>query len=122
MFRSENKSEQLVAVFLVVVGILMRLVPHPYNFTPVTAIALFAGAALSTRIAFTLPLIIMIISDLIIGPHPLFWLTWGCFSLVTCLGWAFSKSATVAKICLATLSGSVIFFVVTNLEIGRAHV
>ena len=70
--RSETDGENFLGIALVIAGVLMRLAPHPANFTPLAAIALFSGVVLAPRIALFLPPIIMIASDLIIGPHALY--------------------------------------------------
>ena len=42
-----------------------RFIPHPPNFTALGAIALFGGAFLKDKkLAFSIPIIIMILSDL----------------------------------------------------------
>jgi len=55
----------------IIFGIFCWLIPHLPNVTPVAAIALFGGTYLDKRAALVVPLIIMIISDLVIGLHPL---------------------------------------------------
>jgi len=54
------------SVLGIVVGLaLMRLVPHPDNFTPIIAAALFGGAYFDRRLfAFIVPLAAMLASDL----------------------------------------------------------
>ena len=37
----------MLAISLILVGILLRFIPHTANFTPVAAIALFAGVYLN---------------------------------------------------------------------------
>ena len=117
MLRSENKWEELLGICLVVIGILLRIAPHPGNFTPVVAIALFSGVVLAPRIALVVPLIVMIASDLIIGPHALYPLTWGSFFLVSLLGAAIRKNAKGGRIFIGTLGGSLLFYLVTNLGV-----
>ena len=116
-FRSRNGSERRLALALVALGVLFRLLPHPGNFTPTASIALFAGVALEAPLAFTVPLLVMIASDLVIGPHPLFWLVWPSFMLVTWLGQSVRGRDGVLPVALATLGGSVLFFVVSNLGV-----
>ena len=53
--------------FLVVAAVAMRLLPHAWNMVPLAAFALFAGANHSPRIAWLLPLVALLISDLFIG-------------------------------------------------------
>ena len=116
-FNSENRLQEFLGIALVLVGAILRLLPHPENFTPVTAIALFSGVVLSPSIALTVPLLVMIATDMIIGPHPLFLLTWGSFFAVSLIGVAIKKNIRVGRIFLGTLSGSLLFFIVTNLGV-----
>ena len=59
----------MIVYFLILVGFLMRLIPHAPNFVPVVAISVFACAYLNKRIAVWIPLAIMALSDLLIGMH-----------------------------------------------------
>lgn len=115
--RSENSREQIAGILLIIVGVALRLLPHAENFTPVTAIALFSGVVLSPAIALTVPLIVMIISDLIIGPHDLFLLTWGSFFLITLLGVSIRRNPKWNRIFFGALGGSVFYFIATNLGV-----
>ena len=115
--KTENSFEHKAAILFVVLGVALRLLPHPENFTPVTAIALFSGVTLSPLLALTVPLIIMIASDLFIGAHSLYLLTWGSFLVVTLLGFWIRKSAVPSKIFFGTLAGSLFFFITTNLGV-----
>ena len=58
-----------IAIIFVLIGISLRLLPHPPNFTPIFAIALFGGVYLSRKTALSLPLIIMLVSDIFIGTY-----------------------------------------------------
>lgn len=107
----------LLALALIVIGVILRIVPHTANFAPVGAIALFAGAILAWRIALWLPLGIMVISDLVIGLHPLIGFTWGAFALITLLGGALKKSSNWLRVPLGALASSLIFFVISNLGV-----
>jgi hypothetical protein len=52
---------------LILLAVVGRLIPHPDNFTPIMAVALFAGATLSPRIAYVVPLAALVVSDLLLG-------------------------------------------------------
>ncbi len=92
-----------------------RLVPHPPNFTPIAALALFGGACFSDRrAAFLVPLGAMFLSDLAIGWHRGWPWVYGSFSLIVCLGLWLRGRQTFGRIAAATLSSSVLFFVITN--------
>lgn len=103
-----------LVVGLILVGIVSRLVPHPWNATPLTAIALFGGTYLSKRFAILLPLAIVAVSDLFLGWHSTIPFTWGAFAVTGWLAWWIRVRPSAARIVAGSLLGSVIFFIVTN--------
>ena len=115
--RSESGFDQSLALGLIIFGVLFRLFPHPDNFTPTMAIAFFSGVTLPPSLAFTVPLLVMMASDLMIGLHPLFWLVWGSFAAAVWIGLWVRKEASIIRVAAGALSGSVLFFVVTNLGV-----
>ncbi len=117
MLRSENRREEIAALWLVLAGVLLRVLPHPDNFTPLAAIALFGGVTLRPRLSLTVPLAAMIASDLIIGPHSLFAVTWGCFFLTSLAGVWVRRDPKPSKIAALALGNSVFYFVVTNFAV-----
>lgn len=87
----------------------------PYNFTPVAAIALFGGAMLSNRaLGLIAPLVIMFISDLIIGLHPFMYAVYGSLILIVLIGQAIRSNPTMLKAFGGALAGSVLFYLITN--------
>lgn len=59
-------------VGLVLAVAAMRFIPHPTNFTPLIAVALFAGAKSPSRwMAYVLPVAALWLGDLFIGTHHL---------------------------------------------------
>lgn len=94
-----------------------RLMPHPPNFTPIAAIALFGGAHFaSKRAAFSVPLVAMFLSDLALGfgLHPLVPFVYGSFALTVCLGLLIRHRRSLRTISGSALTGSVLFFIITN--------
>lgn len=114
MFRSQTRTENLIALALIGLGVFFRVIPHPDNFTPTAAIALFSGVVLPAALAFTVPLLIMMASDLFIGLHPLFWLVWVSFALVGLIGSRIREKEGVLPVGLAVLGSSLLFFIVSN--------
>ena len=114
---SQNVSETWLALALISLGVLCRVLPHPDNVTPTTALALFAGVTLSPALAFTVPLLVMMASDLFIGFHPLFWLIWPTFALVTWIGHSIREGEGVLPLALASFGSSVLFFAVSNMGV-----
>lgn len=103
---------------LIILVALSRLVPHPWNVTPMGALALFSGAYMSRRIAWFIPVIALLISDLIIGLYnPI------TMAFVYC---AFAFSAVIGRVMLyqrrsvnrtgiTVLIGALSFFLISNL-------
>lgn len=119
-------SQILIPRFLVLAGMIFiaafsRLIPHPPNFTAVAAIALFGGAYFSSRyIAFLLPLIALFITDLVIGFHNTMWAVYLAFTLVVLMGMGLKNKKKIGNIFLASVSASVLFFIVSNFAVWLA--
>src|SRR5579863_7472604 len=64
----ENNVRPL-GLSLTVLGALLRLAPHPPNFTPVGGVSLYAGARLRGWQAFALPLLLMAVTDPLRGGY-----------------------------------------------------
>ena len=57
---------------MIVAAAAFRLLPHPPNFSPIAALALFGGAQFADRrAAFLVPLTAMFLGDLMLGLHAL---------------------------------------------------
>ncbi|ADV62982.1 hypothetical protein Isop_2406 [Isosphaera pallida ATCC 43644] len=104
-----------VLVSFIAVAVLARLIPHPPNVTPIGAIALFGGATFADRrLALTLPLASLLISDLFLGFHILIPVVYGSFAVNVLLGRWLRSRRSIVNTGIATLAGSIQFFVVTN--------
>ncbi|KJJ85689.1 conserved hypothetical protein, membrane [Candidatus Omnitrophus magneticus] len=104
----------MTAYILILIGIMARIIPHVPNYAPITAIALFSGAYLNKKYAYFIPLVIMIISDLIIGLHDMILFTWGAFCLTILIGIWLKEQKGIKNILLSSIMASLLFFVVTN--------
>lgn len=111
---SSHTTNLLIAGTLIVLAILGRLVPHPDNFTPLAAVALLGGAVLPARWALVLPAAAVIISDLIIGLHPLIAFTWGSFIAIALFSHFYLKKITVMGVATASVGASALFYLVSN--------
>jgi hypothetical protein len=109
-----------IAVGLIALGIVARLVPHPWNATPVMAIALFAGTYLSKRWAIILPLVIVASTDLLLGWHATVPFTWGAFALTGMLAWWVRARPGPWRILGGAATGSTLFFLLTNFGVWLA--
>lgn len=103
---------------MIAIAAASRLIPHPPNFTPIAALALFGGAYLpGRRAAFLVPLAGLFVSDLALGLHGLLPVVYGAFALIVCLGFWLRSRRTVFSIAAATLASSVLFFALSNLGV-----
>jgi len=110
-----NLTRLTVIVVMVSFAALTRFIPHPLNFSPIGAMALFGGACLADRrLALLLPLATLFLSDLFLGLHVLMPVVYGSFALNVLLGRWVRSRRTFITTALVTLAGSVQFFVVTN--------
>jgi hypothetical protein len=93
----------------------LRLVPHPPNFSPIDAMALFSGAYLGRRgIAFVAPLAALLLSDLVLGFYHGMATVYATVALIVLIGWWLSSKRTPLRIGAAAVASSVVFFVITN--------
>jgi hypothetical protein len=107
---------RIVALLSAIAGAAaFRLVPHPPNFTPIGAMALFSGAYLGRRgLALLAPLAAMTLSDAVIGFYSGFWMTYLAVALIVVLGSLALSRVSVLRVGVAAIASSVLFFLVSN--------
>lgn len=116
MLNQSQKSSNIALLFVVILcAVLLRLVPHPPNFAPVGAIALFGGAHFRNRFsAFAVPLVVLFLSDLFIGFHRTMPFVYVGFSIIVLMGMLLRNRRSVLAVCCLSLATSLVFFVVSN--------
>lgn len=123
-----NKRLLTISLFILAAA-LSRIIPHAPNFTPMGAMALFAGAYVANRmLAVMFSLVALFLSDMLLqvtlgtgfygsGMIPVY----ACTALICLLG-SFLQNRTKAHwIAGASLAGSVVFFLITNLVWVYTH-
>ena len=111
-----NHSRILALLFVILVAAALRLVPHPPNFTPIGAMALFSGAYLGRRgaIAFAAPLGALFLSDLVLGFYRGMPTVYFSMALVVIIGWLSLRRVSPIRVGAAAIAGSLLFFSITN--------
>ncbi len=116
----------LTLAVLIFIAALSRLLPHPPNFSPIEAVALFGGAYFVKRHwALLVPLVAMFLSDMVLGVlnGGIYWgyfasagylLVYACIALSTLLGFGLRGKVGASGVLSYSLAGSLLFFVVTN--------
>jgi hypothetical protein len=93
----------------------LRLIPHPPNFSPIDAMALFSGAYLARRwVAFVAPLAALLLSDVVLGFYHGMATVYATVALIVMIGWWVSSRRSAVRIGAAAVASSVLFFVITN--------
>lgn len=111
---SNNIQKIIFFLAIIIVGVLLRLVPHLPNFTPIGAMALFGGMYMDKKFAFTLPLLALFLSDLFLGFHSTMPFVYVSFLLSGLIGLWIKKNRTGRRMVFGILSSSVLFFIITN--------
>jgi hypothetical protein len=121
-----NKLAILTGIILT--AALTRLLPHPMNFSPIAAMALFGGAYFGKRsTALLIPLASLWFSDLVLNNTiyasfykeftwitPSFYWSYGVFALLALAGTAFLQKPTTSRVLGSSLIASLVFFFVSN--------
>ena len=106
--------KHIMTVFtLVLIAGLSRLIPHPWNFTAVGAMALFAGTRMPNKaMAFLAPFLTLLWTDAVLGFHETAVYVYAAVALITIIG--FFTEGKKSAIVMGSVAGSILFFAITN--------
>ncbi len=105
----------VVVLSMILMAAVLRIAPHPWNFTPVGAMALFSGALVrDRRLAFLFPLLALLAGDLFVGFHKLMPVVYASYLVNVAIGLSLRDRRTAPRVAALTLAGAVQFFIVTN--------
>ncbi len=103
---------------IVLASAALRILPHPINFAPIGALALFGGAYFSSkRAAVVVPLLSLLAGDCFVGFHRLLLYVYASFLVSVLIGFWLRRKKSVPRIGAATLAGAIQFFLVTNFAV-----
>src|SRR6267143_1959549 len=110
----------ILAAVMIILAAVLRIVPHPWNFTPIDATALFSGAMFrDRRVAFLFPLIALFAGDLFVGFHRLIPVVYASFLLSVCIGTGLANRRGILRVGGAVFLGALQFFLVTNFAVWQ---
>ena len=117
----ENHTRRPLATGLTVLGAVARLLPHAPNFTPVGSLSLFGGARLRGWQAFLLPLVLMVVTDPLVGGYSSAtpWV-YASFLISVWLGRYLRGSENAFRIGAVCVVASAQFFALTNFGVWLA--
>jgi hypothetical protein len=113
----------MIAAGLILAAAFSRLIPHPYNFSPIAGMALLGGATMGKKAwAFILPIGALFLSDIcfhLFTGSPGFYgwgqlVNYGAFALIVVLGMIALRKINVKSVVLTSLTASVLFFILSN--------
>ncbi len=109
-----TRYQYLIAFAMILAASLSRLLPHPPNFAPIAALALFGGTYFDKKFATIVPLAAMLVSDYFIGFHSMMVWVYGSFFAISFIGIWLHHHKSTRNVVGGTLAGSILFFVMTN--------
>jgi hypothetical protein len=121
---NNRKNTILIGLLMILAAAFLRVILYSYNiyFSPVIAMALFAGAVVKEKkFAFALPLLAMFVSDLLFEVLSIdagFWgwsqlVNYGALILITLLGFTLKKTSAL-NVASYSIFSTLIFFLISN--------
>ena len=126
MKNSTSNSNFWLTTALIVAVVILRIITNQlnlFNFTPIIAVSLFAGAKFKdNKVAFLLPMFLLFITDATLAYlnnfdvfHSTFLFTYGSIFLIILLGKLLGKEEfNIVKTTGFSLLSSLLFFIITN--------
>jgi hypothetical protein len=111
-------AKKKIVIAMVGLGAAARLVPHPWNFTPITAIGLYAGTkSTHLRTGMVAVVLALLLSDAFLGFYSGMWYVYAA-SLVPVLIGRFVRQRTGWRpMAASALCSGLSFFLTTNFAV-----
>jgi hypothetical protein len=114
-----KRTKIVLVVAVVALAAASRLVKHPFNFTPIAAMGIFAGCYFGKKWGFLIPLAAMAVSDYFIGFYDWQIMASVYFGIAAAygIGWLLKKRRKWYDIAAASIASSILFFIITNFSV-----
>lgn len=115
------KTKIIISVLLVIFGVAMRVLPHAWNFTPIVAIVLFAGVYFGRNYVAPILIVMMLLSDFIIGFYstPVMLSVYGSFLLIGGISLVLNKYKSITTVVAGSIVSSTLFYLITNFAVWK---
>lgn len=114
----KHKNSILLFAILLVLAVLSRLISHYWNFTVLGGAFLLAGAYFQDKkVAITLMLSVLLISDAVIGFHANMPSVYLAYLVMVGLGALLKVNSSRAKVFGTSLLATTLFFLITNFAV-----
>ncbi len=115
MFNYKKNINGIFALALIILALsFSRLIPHPWNFSPMIAAGIFAGFYFRQFYLGSFIIILsMFLGDIFLGFHNTMFFTYLALAIVVLIG-VVIKNLKFSKILYSTIASSIVFFLITN--------
>ena len=116
MFKFKKNINSVILLASAILALsFARLIPHPWNFSPMIAAGIFAGFYFRHFYLGSFVIILsMFLGDLFLGFHNTMFFTYLSLAIVVLVG-LYLKSLKFTNILYGALASSIVFFIITNL-------
>ena len=109
------KKSNSIYILMILLSGMFRLIPHPWNFTPIMAICILSGYKIKPiSLSITLPILTIFMGDLIIGMYEGIGWVYLSYILIVGCGLFMKKKHSFTTKTLIIITGPSIFFLVSN--------
>ncbi len=110
-----KKHVIFLGIIFTILAIISRLTPHPWNFTPMAALALFSGFVLPKKY-LALPLLAQFISDIFIGTYTwqIMLVVYASYGVMALSAFALRGRYNFATLAVSSLGASILFYLASN--------
>ena len=117
----ENINSFILPIAIILALSLTRLIPHPWNFSPMLAAGVFSGFYFRQfYLSLFVVIFSMFIGDLFLGFHSLMFFTYVALAIAVLIG-LYVKHFKFTEILYSGLASSVCFFIITNFGAWLTH-
>jgi len=117
----ENIGSYVLPVIIILALSLTRLIPHPWNFSPILAVGIFSGFYFRQfYLSLFVVVVSMFIGDIFLGFHSLMFFTYIALAVAVLIGF-YVKHFKFTEILYSGLASSVSFFIITNFGAWLTH-
>ena len=108
-------KKEIFPISLILILAFARLIPHPWNFTPVIAVAILSGYFFKNiYLSFSILLISMLIADVFLGFYENMIFVYISLLLIAFVFFKISKKINFKNLFIYSFAGSLIFFMISN--------
>ena len=117
----DNINSFILPIVIILALSLTRIIPHPWNFSPMLAVGVFSGFYFrQLYLSLFVVIFSMFIGDLFLGFHSLMFFTYIALALAALVG-LYVKHFKFTEILYSGIASSVCFFIITNFGAWLMH-